>query len=90
MLVQKELQGDCNGHRKGRRGVVSGSIDRESGDSITHLKLQKLVYYAQAWSLACMATQSSTKICRLGLMAPYPKVFTENSRLQLERTSGTR
>ncbi|MCD2177332.1 Panacea domain-containing protein [Rhizobium sp. C1] len=29
-----------------------GSIDRESGDSITHLKLQKLVYYAQAWSLA--------------------------------------
>ncbi|PBB94991.1 type II toxin-antitoxin system antitoxin SocA domain-containing protein [Mesorhizobium sp. WSM3862] len=29
-----------------------GSIDRESGDSITHLKLQKLVYYAQAWALA--------------------------------------
>jgi uncharacterized phage-associated protein len=28
------------------------SIDREAGDSITHLKLQKLVYYAQAWSLA--------------------------------------
>lgn len=27
-------------------------MDRESGDSITHLKLQKLVYYAQAWSLA--------------------------------------
>jgi uncharacterized phage-associated protein len=29
-----------------------GSIDREAGDSITHLKVQKLVYYAQAWSLA--------------------------------------
>lgn len=29
-----------------------GNIDREAGDSITHLKLQKLVYYAQAWSLA--------------------------------------
>lgn len=29
-----------------------GSIDRDAGDSITHLKLQKLVYYAQAWSLA--------------------------------------
>ena len=29
-----------------------GAIDRESGDSITHLKLQKLIYYAQAWSLA--------------------------------------
>lgn len=28
------------------------SIDRTAGDSITHLKLQKLVYYAQAWSLA--------------------------------------
>lgn len=29
-----------------------GNIDRESGDAVTHLKLQKLVYYAQAWSLA--------------------------------------
>lgn len=29
-----------------------GSIDRDAGDSITHLKVQKLVYYAQAWSLA--------------------------------------
>jgi len=29
-----------------------GAIDREAGDAITHLKLQKLVYYAQAWSLA--------------------------------------
>ncbi|MCG7980284.1 MAG: DUF4065 domain-containing protein [Candidatus Thiodiazotropha endolucinida] len=27
-------------------------IDRDAGDSITHLKLQKLAYYAQAWSLA--------------------------------------
>lgn len=27
-------------------------LDREAGDSITHLKLQKLIYYAQAWSLA--------------------------------------
>lgn len=26
--------------------------DREAGDLITHLKLQKLVYYAQAWALA--------------------------------------
>src|SRR5438045_3498157 len=29
-------------------------IDREAGDVITHLKLQKLVYYAQAWSLALL------------------------------------
>lgn len=28
------------------------AIDRDSGDSITPLKLQKLIYYAQAWSLA--------------------------------------
>lgn len=28
------------------------NIDRDAGDLITHLKLQKLVYYAQAWSLA--------------------------------------
>ncbi len=28
------------------------NIDADAGDSLTHLKLQKLVYYAQAWSLA--------------------------------------
>ena len=28
------------------------NLDREAGDSITHLKLQKLIYYSQAWSLA--------------------------------------
>ncbi len=33
-----------------------GSIDRGAGDSITHLKLQKLIYYAQAWSLAIFDT----------------------------------
>jgi uncharacterized phage-associated protein len=30
-------------------------VDREAGDDITHLKLQKLVYYAQAWYLAMQA-----------------------------------
>ncbi len=30
------------------------SIDRDAGEAITHLKLQKLIYYAQAWSLALM------------------------------------
>ena len=30
------------------------NIDREAGDSITHLKLQKLVYYAQAWSMVLL------------------------------------
>lgn len=28
------------------------TIDRGAGDSLTHLKLQKLLYYAQAWTLA--------------------------------------
>jgi uncharacterized phage-associated protein len=28
-----------------------GTLDREAGDSITHLKLQKLLYYAQAWAM---------------------------------------
>lgn len=31
-----------------------GAVDRSAGDAITHLKLQKLVYYAQAWSLALL------------------------------------
>lgn len=30
------------------------SLDREAGDSITHLKLQKVVYYAQAWALVLL------------------------------------
>ncbi len=33
-------------------GWFTNIIDRESGDSITHLKVQKLVYYSEAWSLA--------------------------------------
>lgn len=33
------------------RWILAG-VDRDSGDSITHLKLQKLIYYVQAWSLA--------------------------------------
>lgn len=28
------------------------NIDRAAGDVLTHLKLQKLVYYSQAWALA--------------------------------------
>jgi uncharacterized phage-associated protein len=31
---------------------ILAGVDRDSGDSITHLKLQKLIYYVQAWSLA--------------------------------------
>lgn len=31
-----------------------GAVDRGAGDAVTHLNLQKLVYYAQAWSLALL------------------------------------
>lgn len=30
------------------------AVDRDAGDSITHLKLQKLLYYAQAWTLVLL------------------------------------
>jgi len=33
-------------------GWFINATDRESGEVMTHLKLQKLVYYAQAWYLA--------------------------------------
>jgi len=26
-------------------------VDQDAGDAMTHLRLQKLVYYAQAWHL---------------------------------------
>ena len=32
--------------------ISRASLDAESGSVMTHLKLQKLCYYAQAWSLA--------------------------------------
>ena len=35
---------------------ILGKIDPEAGDSITNLKLQKLVYYVQAWHLALKDT----------------------------------
>lgn len=31
---------------------ILAGVDRDAGDSITHLKLQKLLYYVQAWSIA--------------------------------------
>lgn len=30
------------------------NMDLESGESISHLKLQKIIYYAQAWSLTLL------------------------------------
>ena len=32
-------------------------VDRDSGETITHLKLQKLLYFAQAWHLANKGTE---------------------------------
>ena len=33
-------------------GWFVNSVDRDAGDAPTHLKIQKLVYYTQAWYLA--------------------------------------
>lgn len=33
-------------------GWFVNAADRDAGEAITHLKVQKLVYYAQAWFLA--------------------------------------
>lgn len=52
-------------HAQHRRGILRytpkiiadwflNAVDRDSGDVVTHLKLQKLVYYAQAWALALL------------------------------------
>ena len=32
------------------------ATDRDSGDAITHLKVQKLVYYAQGWAMAYLGS----------------------------------
>lgn len=37
------------------------ATDRDAGDSITHLKLQKLVYYAQAWALVLLEDELFTE-----------------------------
>jgi uncharacterized phage-associated protein len=47
-----------------------GAVDRDAGDAVTHLKLQKLVYYAQAWSLALLGRPLFTEDVRAWAHGP--------------------
>lgn len=54
-LIELLDQGQTSSHESKLVSIAEyflNKIDPEAGESITPLKLQKLVYYAQAWSLA--------------------------------------
>lgn len=54
------------------------AVDRESGDSITHLKLQKLLYYAQAWTLALTGEPLFKEEIQAWMHGPVvPEVYTK-------------
>lgn len=54
------------------------AVDRESGDSITHLKLQKLLYYAQAWTLTLLKKPLFDEEIQAWMHGPViPEVFTK-------------
>lgn len=54
------------------------SIDRDAGDSITPLKVQKLIYYAQAWSLALRGEELFTEDMQAWAHGPVaPTVYQE-------------
>jgi uncharacterized phage-associated protein len=49
---------------------------RERGDLVTHLKLQKLVYYAQAWFLAMHNEELFADDCEAWVHGPvYPALY---------------
>ncbi len=57
------------------------AVDRESGDSITHLKLQKLLYYAQAWSLVLLDKRMFKEEIQAWMHGPVvPEVYEEYSK----------
>ena len=57
------------------------TVDRESGDSITHLKLQKLLYYAQAWSLVLINKPMFKEEIQAWMHGPVvPEVYEEYSQ----------
>ena len=54
-------------------------VETEQGSSITHLKLQKLCYYAQAWYLAFEGKNYSVKDLRHGYMAQSIQIYFKNT-----------
>jgi len=53
-------------------------VDRDNGDVITHLKLQKLVYYSQAWSLVLRGQELFEDTIEAWKNGPVsPSVFDE-------------
>lgn len=51
-------------------------IDPEAGEVITHLKLQKLVYYVQAWNLAFFGIPFFTEDCQAWVHGPvFPELY---------------
>lgn len=53
-------------------------VDRDAGDLITQLKLQKLVYYAKAWSLAINEKSIFDETLEAWINGPVaPSVWTE-------------
>jgi uncharacterized phage-associated protein len=46
------------------------NVDRSEGDTISHLKVQKLVYYAQAWHLAIFSKPIFTEELRAWTHGP--------------------
>lgn len=61
LYKQYKLSPSCGGLKMYQANDIANwflaSVDRESGDNITPLKLQKLTYYAQAWSLALLGEE---------------------------------
>ncbi len=58
-----------------------------NGDFITHLKLQKLIYYAQSWMLACTTSLCSKKNSKLGHMGLCAALCMMNLKSSASRPS---
>jgi uncharacterized phage-associated protein len=64
---------------------ILAQIDRAAGDSITHLKLQKLVYYAQAWALVLLGRPLFTEDFQAWTHGPVVEsVFNEYKSFRWE------
>ncbi len=61
------------------------AVDRESGDSMTHLKLQKLLYYAQAWTLVITGEPLFEEEIQAWMHGPVvPEVYSKYSGSSFE------